>query len=93
MIGPSQPGFTFSEVSIDANAPAQSGVYALYTTSEWVYIGETGNIRNRLKEHLRDQRIMRYRPTGFCFELHPEMARMVRERQLIGQLDPSANRL
>jgi hypothetical protein len=92
MIGPSQPGHTLSEASIRLNAPAQSGVYALYHATGWVYIGESQNIQNRLEEHMRDQRIMNHRPIGFCFELHPAASRVARQDALILSLKPSANR-
>jgi hypothetical protein len=85
MIAAGQPGFNFNQASIDANAPSQSGVYALYNHG-WVYIGESNDIRRRLHEHLNDPRIMRYQPTGFCFEL-------ARQDALIAQLNPSANRM
>ena len=92
MIGPSQPGHALSEASIRFNAPAQSGVYALYHATGWVYVGESQNIQNRLLEHMRDERIMRHRPTGFCFELHPALTRVTRQDALIVALTPSANR-
>lgn len=85
------PGFTLSEANVKLNAPAASGVYALYNNG-WVYVGESQDIRNRLLEHLRDARIMGYRPTGFVFELLPAGARVARQDALIAQLRPAANR-
>lgn len=81
-----------NEASVTQNAPAQSGVYALYTQHQWVYIGESQNIRNRLLEHLNDSRIMAYKPTLFSFELHPAATRVARQDALIAELRPSANR-
>lgn len=91
MIAPGAQGFALNDASIIANAPAQSGVYALYNNG-WVYVGESNDIRRRLQEHMRDQRIMQYRPTGFCFELAPAATRVARQDALIAQLNPSANR-
>lgn len=85
------PGFTFNAAAIQANAPAVSGVYALYNDG-WVYVGESQDIRNRLLEHLRDARIMSFRPTGFCFELQSAAVRVARQDALIAQLRPAANR-
>jgi hypothetical protein len=96
VIGPSQPGFTFSQTGINSNAPARSGVYALYRKDAWVYIGETKNIQNRLTEHLNgvgdNTDILGYGPTGFCFEEWPEHQRVARQDQLIAQLRPLANK-
>jgi len=85
-------GWTFNEATVKASAPAQSGVYALYKTNVWVYIGESQNIQNRLLEHLRDTRIMSHGPTGFSFELHPALSRVARQDALIAELSPTANR-
>ncbi len=96
MIGPNQPGFNFNDVSIRANAPALSGVYALYRADAWVYIGESQNIQNRLLEHLNgvgdNLIILAARPTGFCFELHSALTRVARQDALIAQFHPLANR-
>jgi hypothetical protein len=96
MIGYGQPGFPFTEGSIRANAPQQSGVYALYRPDGFVYVGESGNIQNRLLEHLwgvgDNPLILAAKPTGFCFELAPEWQRGPRELQLIAALNPVANR-
>ena len=86
-------GWTLNEASVKASAPAQSGVYALYTSQKWVYIGESQDIRNRLLEHLRDDRIMRHGPTSFSYELHPASSRVARQDALIAELNPSANRM
>lgn len=90
-IAPGASGFTFSAASVQANAPVASGVYALYHDG-WVYVGESQDIRNRLQEHLRDARIMGFRPTGFCYELQPAAVRVARQDALIEQLRPLANR-
>ena len=84
-IGPGLRGFTFTEPTIKANAPSASGVYALYTSSQWVYFGETNDIQRRLLEHLKEigTLIKRYGPTGFMFELQPANARVQRQNALI----------
>lgn len=46
--------YPFTDAGVSANAPAQSGVYGLYTGNEWKYFGESGDIRARLGEHLKD---------------------------------------
>jgi len=37
-IGPGQPGHSFTQAGITANATSQSGVYALYNAA-WIYFG------------------------------------------------------
>jgi hypothetical protein len=91
MIAPGASGHALNDASILTNAPAQSGVYALYNTG-WVYIGESNDIQRRLQEHMRDQRIMQHRPTGFTFELVGAASRVARQDALISQLSPIANR-
>jgi predicted GIY-YIG superfamily endonuclease len=95
-IAPNQQGFVFNDASIRMNAPAQSGVYALYRADAWVYIGESENIRKRLLEHLNgvgdNAGILAARPTGFAFELWPAHQRVARQDALIAELRPIANR-
>lgn len=93
MIGPGQPGFGFNEATVLASAPQQSGVYALYNSNSWVYVGESENIQRRLLEHLRSDnlRISSARPTGFCFESVSSHQRVARQDVLIAQLGPLAN--
>ena len=57
---------SFTAVSIQKNAPDSSGVYGLSNGCEWIFIGETSNIRARLMEHLNeiDTVLARRGPTG-----------------------------
>lgn len=93
MIGSGQPTFAFERLSILANAPRASGVYALFNPQRWIYAGETGDIQARLLEHLNgDNRcITLARPTGFQFELPPAQQRVARQDALILQLRPKCN--
>lgn len=45
-------GFPYSQLGITMNAWEASGVYGLYKEQQWIYIGETGDMRGRLLEHL-----------------------------------------
>ena len=88
-------GFLYSEPSVIANAPAQSGVYAIYREGAWIYIGESSNIETRLLEHIRRQEnlcIPRSNPTHFAYELVVgERQRIARQDALIIELRPSCN--
>ena len=46
----------FSVVSVRAHAPAAGGVYGISNSQEWILIGETDNIRERLLQHLNRAR-------------------------------------
>lgn len=94
MIGPGQPGYNFTRASILANAPTGSGVYVLFTSETWVYVGEAGDIRARLIQHLDGDNacVTRLNPTGFQFELWPAHQRVARQDALIVQLHPACNR-
>ena len=62
--------FLFQLESILRNAPEASGVYGLFSAF-WIYIGAAENIQARILKHLEgdDPCIVRYRPSGFAFEL------------------------
>jgi len=91
-------GFSFTESGILAYAPRSSGVYGIYNSGRWIYVGEGQDIESRLLSHVRresDQSscIFSYGPTRFVFEQVPgELARKVRERGLIAELSPACNR-
>ncbi len=93
----STTGFTYSEQGIASYAPRASGVYGIYNSSEWIYIGEARDMEARLYEHIRLQsdqglRIARRNPTHFIFEGCDEMTRVSREAQLVRELNPVCNR-
>jgi len=80
-------GFNFNQVSVDANAPASSGVYALFNEGKWIYFGESINIRQRLTQHLNNEtneRVRRSLPQFFAYELVAgELQRKARQNELI----------
>jgi excinuclease UvrABC nuclease subunit len=92
-IGKDHPWFPDNYASIVANAPAQSGVYALFKPGVWIYVGESGDIRARLLQHLNGDNpcITQNAPTGFQFELVAANQRVARQNQLILALKPICN--
>ena len=84
--------FLFQRESILKNAPESAGVYGLFSAF-WIYIGEAENIRVRLLQHLEgdDPCIVRYRPSGFAFELTSLDEGHRRREQLMKQLQPLCN--
>jgi excinuclease UvrABC nuclease subunit len=93
----STTNYSFSESGIATYAPRQSGVYGIFNSAEWIYIGEAKDIEGRLYEHLRGQsdqsiRILRRKPTGYVFERCDTATRITRETALIRELDPVCNK-
>jgi excinuclease UvrABC nuclease subunit len=90
-------GFSFTESGILAYAPRTSGVYGIYNSRRWIYVGEAQDIEARLLSHVRresDQSkcIFSYGPTHFVFEqVQGELSRKARERALIAELRPACN--
>jgi excinuclease UvrABC nuclease subunit len=85
---------SFTAISVQKNAPDCSGVYGLSNAKEWVFIGETSNIRARLLEHLSDTStsLMLRNPTGFTFEICSPAERTPRQAELVRELAPYCNR-
>jgi hypothetical protein len=81
--------FLFQRESIIRNAPESSGVYGLFSAF-WIYIGSAENIRERILKHLEgdDPCIVRYRPSGFAFELALPRERYQRRMYLMKELQP-----
>jgi hypothetical protein len=81
----------YSQESIERNAPASSGVYGLSNSHEWIYVGQTDNIRASLLAHFARSTAGSTHggPTGFAFELVPYQARIGRQQALIVELSPS----
>ncbi len=68
----------------------QMGVYGLYRTGVWIYVGK-GDIRERLLAHLGgdNPEITTAGPTNWVAEVTPNMDQ--RERELIAELGPVCN--
>ena len=87
---PSQSeGKTFTRVNIEALNPNEMGVYGLYNSSRWVYVG-SGEIRQRLLDHLTNNPcITSARPTHWVDEATDNY--IGRAKQLIRELSPLCN--
>ncbi len=85
--------FAFTASSIKANAPNASGLYGIFNTTRWIYIGESKDIQQDLLEHLGPSNtcIKKCHPTGFTFELQPGPFRVVRQSLLIRELGTLCN--
>ncbi len=65
--------FALGIFTVLAKAPADSGLYALFTRDEWIYIGETENIQVQLLQLLNSPGplVLRYGVTSFAYECVP----------------------
>ena len=86
--------YTFSHTSVQKNAPASSGVYGLSNAREWIFVGETDNIRASLLRHLAETHapLLERVPTGFSFETCLSYNRAARQERLIQEYEPVCNR-
>jgi hypothetical protein len=91
-------GHWFNQANVNAGAPATGGVYGIYVPGGggYVYIGQSGDIRTRLIQHLGDAThpMHRYQGLAFTCELvaGDEQARCAREAALIALWNPACNR-
>jgi excinuclease UvrABC nuclease subunit len=88
--------FPFTENGIATYAPRGSGVYGIFNSTQWIYVGESKDMEARLYAHLRGESdqspcILRRQPTGYVFETCDSATRSVRESALIRELAPSCN--
>lgn len=85
---------TFSQLLIERYAPPSAGVYGLSNAREWIFVGETENIKAALLAHLQaaNRAVAGRSPTGFTFEVCPPHARFARQDRLIQELEPVCNR-
>jgi hypothetical protein len=80
--------------SVNAYAPTTSGVYGISNSREWIYIGETDNIRGALLAAMQELEtsLMRLQPVGFIFELCDRAGRPTRQDRLVLEYEPTYNR-
>jgi hypothetical protein len=85
---------SFIPASIQTFAPSASGVYGISNAAEWIYIGETDDIRDALLTHLQqaDTALMKRAPTGFVFEVCDRARRGARQDRLVLEYEPACNR-
>jgi hypothetical protein len=82
--------FALGIFTVLAKAPADSGLYALFTRDKWIYIGEAENIQVHLLQHLNSPGplVLRYGVTSFAYECVLPEARAARQQELIAEFSP-----
>lgn len=85
-------GTAYTRANVEALAGGQAGCYGLFHT-KWVYIGQSGDLRQRLLEHLPpgdNSCINREKPTHFITVLsnNPEQ----KEKELLMEIETICNK-
>jgi hypothetical protein len=85
--------YAFTYQGVEEKAPSASGVYTIYTAQQWVYVGESDNIRQSLFRHLNEPSACmdRFGPLSFSFERAPAAERVSRQQALVAELEPACN--
>ena len=85
--------FTFAYRAVREKAPSASGVYTIYSSQRWVYVGESDNIRQSLFRHLNEPnaRMNQFGALSFSFEMAPAVERVSRQHVLVAELKPACN--
>jgi hypothetical protein len=80
--------------AIQTYAPIASGLYGISNAREWIFIGETDDIRGALLAHLQESNtpLMKRQPTGFVFEVCDRARRLARMDRLVLEYEPTCNR-
>jgi hypothetical protein len=90
MAFPPQDPKSFTKAGVEWLNPGQHGCYGIFKNGKWIYVGK-GDIRSRLMDHLNgdNPRITKESPTHYVAEVTADAD--AREKELILELNPSAN--
>ena len=63
--------YAFTHRAVIDKAPKASGVYCIFTSKRWVYVGESDDIQQSLFSHLNEPSLclQRFSALSFSFEL------------------------
>lgn len=82
--------FAFGIFTVLEKCPLNSGVYALFTGDQCIYVGASENIQIHLLHHLNGPHpcVLQYGVTSFAYESVPSEARLGRQEDLIREFNP-----
>ncbi len=94
---PPQPPKIFSIESILDIAPGTVGIYGIYSTLRWIYIGQALDLQRRLLEHYNGTSqeavcIWAHKPSHFLIMIVDITELNENENELIYELWPDCNR-
>lgn len=86
--------YAFGFRAVQDKAPNKSGVYTIYTSQQWLYVGESEDVKESLFRHLNEASacMARLGPLSFSFEVVPAAARLGRQQALVAALAPACQR-
>jgi predicted GIY-YIG superfamily endonuclease len=90
---PHENAYAFDEQSVLTYAPSEMGVYFIYRTGKWLYVGH-GNVQERLLGHVRGDKpeLQREDAMWFMFETcKTEEEAIAREKVLLFSYRPACN--
>lgn len=87
------PAYAFTPGGIREGAPEASGIYAIFTPTQWVLIADADNIRKALFRLLDapTECLQSHHPLSFSCEDVPRSERQVHLDSLIRDLQPRCN--
>ena len=87
------PTYAFDAEAVRDGAPEESGVYAIFTPTRWVFIGDSDNVRAALFQHLNTPNlcIYKYHPLSFSCELASRSERAGLREALLAELRPACH--
>ena len=91
---PASKTYAFAYQAVQQTAPSASGVYTIYTPQQWVYVGESDDLRQSLLQLLNERNghcMARWGPLWFSFETVPSTNRASRLQALVTALRPACN--
>lgn len=83
----------FSAASVRGYAPAVPGIFGISNSREWIFIGESNDIRASLAQYFSvgDPDVMKRMPTGFVFEACAPDRQRARKDRLVAEYAPICN--
>jgi excinuclease UvrABC nuclease subunit len=87
-------GYAFDRHTITTVVDHSPGIYVLWNAEQWIYVGESQDLRESLLTHLNggDPRIAARSPGAFGFELHRSReGAAARCHELVRALEPLCN--
>jgi hypothetical protein len=85
--------FAFGYRAVDDKAPNASGVYTIFTSRRWLYVGESDDMKQSLFGHLNapSSCLAKRGSLSFSFEVIAAEHRVDRQRALIAALAPACH--
>ena len=83
--------YAFGYRAVQDKVPNMSGVYTIFTSQRWLYVGESEDVKQSLFRHLNDPSacLARRGPLSFSFEVVPAAERVGRQRARVAALAPT----